>query len=74
MVYLQKVRKYQVEKWFHTYKYDKSGNLVETKKPEIRRGADKRDLEYEENIYDKNGRMIVTNLYTKNIYQKILSY
>jgi len=57
-------------KWFHTYKYDKSGNLVETKKPEIRRGADKRDLEYEENIYDKNGRMIVTNLYTKNIYQK----
>lgn len=29
-----------------------------------------RDLEYEENIYDKNGRMIVTNLYTKNIYQK----
>ena len=53
-------------KWFHTYKYDKSGNLVETKKPEIRRGADKRDLEYEENIYDKNGIMIVTNLYTKN--------
>ena len=60
MAYLQKVRKYQVE----------NGNLIETKKPEIRRKSDKRNLEYEENIYDKNGRMIVTNLYTKNIYQK----
>ena len=57
-------------KWEHTYKYDKNGNLIETKKPEIRKKSDKRDLEYEENIYDKNGRMIVTNLYTKNIYQK----
>ena len=58
-------------KWFHTYKYDKSGNLVETKKPEIRRGADKKHLQYKENIYDKNGRIIEENWYVKEVgYEK----
>ena len=58
-------------KWFHTYKYDKSGNLVETKKPEIRRGADKKHLQYKESIYDKNGRIIEENWYVKEVgYEK----
>ncbi|WP_261790668.1 type IV secretion protein Rhs [Fusobacterium polymorphum] len=58
-------------KWEHTYKYDKNGNLVETKKPEIRTGADKKHLQYKENIYDKNGRIIEENWYVKEVgYEK----
>ena len=58
-------------KWEHTYKYDKNGNLVETKKPEIKTGADKKHLQYKENIYDKNGRIIEENWYVKEVgYEK----
>ena len=58
-------------KWEHTYKYDKNGNLIETKKPEIKTGADKKHLQYKENIYDKNGRIIEENWYVKEVgYEK----
>ena len=58
-------------KWFHTYEYDKNENLVETKKPEIRRKSDKKHLQYKKNTYDKNGRIIEENWYTKEVgYQK----
>jgi len=58
-------------KWFHTYEYDKNGNLVETKKPEIRRKSDKKHLQYKKNTYDKNGRIIEEKWYTKEVgYQK----
>lgn len=63
---------YTGRKWFHSYEYDKNnGNLIEIKKPEIRNKYEKTHKKYEKNSYDKNGRKINDELYTKDEeYQK----
>ena len=52
-------------KWFHTYEYDKNGNLVQIKRP--------KNSAYgglERTTYNKAGKIIRTQTYTQNQYDK----